>query len=144
MGRKKPWGRPSVLSIVPQRFFNRFRSNLPMRSVPDGLAVSQDDYLRRFVFNTGAYADLAGKIAGVLDLDQGDLSLKILHLPVCAGTYRTGCAVLENDHRFLIRAIHQFIQRGGGDYSFEMIFHVYKSVKLKSLPIIDISLTVGR
>src|ERR1700730_8324432 len=95
--KRKALAQTIVLSIVPQRFFNRFGSNLPMRSVPDGLAVSQDDYLRRFVLNTGAYADLAGKIAGALDLDQGDLSLKILHLPVCARTYRTGCAVFEND-----------------------------------------------
>src|SRR5215213_712420 len=88
--------RRSILAVRFDCFFHVGRCHVEMRCIPDRLAVTQDDYLWRFVSNAGAVRKLVRHVTCRLHLDYID-AIDLLHLAVCARADRTRVAVLEDD-----------------------------------------------
>src|SRR5436309_5892348 len=74
-------GNPAeFLNVLAHGLLYCMSSYFPMRSVPNGLAISKYNYLRRFVPDPCALADFLGKIAGALYVNQSYFTGKVFHL----------------------------------------------------------------
>jgi hypothetical protein len=68
-----------------------------MGSIPNRFAISQNKYLWRFVSNSGNGREFSRDLPSGLYYDQAHITLKLLHLAVGGGTYRTSVTVFKND-----------------------------------------------
>src|SRR3954471_15294489 len=70
------------LSVLAKRRFDLRGLDAPVRTVPYGLAVTQDDRLRRFVAHARARRDLLRNVTRPLDDDERDIPWYLRHLGV--------------------------------------------------------------
>src|ERR1051325_2199519 len=96
--------------VLAKGFFDRASLDVPVRSVPHGFTVAQDDGLRRFVLDARARLYLAREVARALDDDHRYVIRDARHLRVGGGADRTRRAMLKDDDGFFMRARQQVFQ----------------------------------
>ena len=102
---------------------DRARRNIVMGSVPDGLAVSQNDCLRRFMLNACARRYLVRHVARALHDDKRNVRLDLRHLLVSRTADRACRAMLEQNDGRIIRARDELIQGCGVCDLSELVSH---------------------
>src|SRR6185503_9217225 len=91
------------------------RFDVVVRSVPNRLAVSEHDHLRRLMSDTCAVSKFARHLASVLNFNKYNFVIELLHLSVCRCAYRTCETMFENNYRSLPGVIKQAVCRTGID-----------------------------